>query len=180
MTFRTILSAAAAAALTAGAAQAQQTAPEAAEAEVMDRNGTSIGTVFVQQAPSGVAHTVIALNNIEEGQHAVHFHETGDCSAEDFTSAGGHIAGGMQHGVLVEGGPHPGDLPNVAVRDDNVVNAEFFNARINVAEHLLDGDGSAFVVHAGPDDYLSQPSGDSGPRVACGVFQAAEPQPAAE
>ena len=70
----------------------------------------------------------------------------------------------------MEGGPHPGDLPNAHVQDDGMLAVEVFSGGFDIAEHLMDADGSAFIIHAGADDYESQPSGDAGGRVACAVL----------
>lgn len=145
-------------------------AQDIAAADVVNREGDSIGTVSVSARASGTALVTIALNDIPEGEHAVHLHETGDCLAEDFTSAGGHIAGDRPHGIDAEGGPHPGDLPNVIVQDDGIINAQFFNPHLVMVDMILDEDGSAFVMHEGADDYETQPAGEAGDRIACGVF----------
>ncbi len=144
----------------------------AAEAKttVKDRDGQSLGTVSVSDTASGQAHVLISLTGLPEGVHGVHIHETGDCSADDFNSAGGHLSGGREHGVLVEGGPHPGDLPNATVQPDQTVQLEYFASLLSV-DQMLDSDGAAFVVHAQQDDYQSQPSGEAGDRIACGVFE---------
>lgn len=163
--------------LTAGlplAAQAQDTIGPAAAAEVMNGDGTSIGTVYLRSTASGIVTVTLALTDLPEGGHGVHLHETGDCSADDFSSAGGHLAGDAAHGVLAADGPHPGDLPNVIVQDDGVVNIEYFASGLDIAEMVLDDDGSAFIVHENADDYTSQPSGDAGGRIACGVFEMAQ------
>ena len=139
-------------------------------ADVKDRDGNSLGAVLVQDTASGVALATLTLNNLPEGVHAVHLHETGDCSASDFKSAGGHVAGDRDHGILAEGGPHPGDMPNMTVKSDGVAEAEVFLPFLNVSDHLLDDEGAAFVIHNGVDDYESQPSGDAGERIACGEF----------
>ena len=149
-----------------------QDAPPAARAAVTDADGTEVGTVYIRAQPSGTALISIALTGIPEGAHGIHIHETGECSG-DFTSAGGHLAGDAQHGIAVEGGPHPGDLPNAIVGPDGAIDADVFNDRLTMAM-LFDDDGSAFIVHAGPDDYESQPSGDAGSRIACGVLEPAE------
>ena len=145
-------------------------------AEVADRDGTAIGTVVMRDTPSGQVHVVVMLENVTEGVHGIHIHETGDCSAADFTSAGGHLAGDREHGTMAEGGPHPGDLPNAHVGADGRLRVEHFNGLLNLASEgpgaVLDADGSAFIVHAGPDDYTRQPSGNAGDRIACGVFTA--------
>jgi Cu-Zn family superoxide dismutase len=142
-----------------------------ANADVRDRNGTLLGAVYVRDTPSGSALATVQFEGAPEGVHAIHLHETGDCSAADFTSAGGHIAGDRQHGVLAEGGPHPGDMPNLTVDEDGAVQIAVFLPYLDVQRDLLDGDGAAFIMHEGVDDYESQPSGDAGARIACGVFE---------
>lgn len=145
-------------------------AQDIAAAEVVDRDGKALGSVQLRATASGTTLVTVALNGLPEGAHGIHLHETGDCSADDFSSAGGHIAGDAEHGILVEGRPHPGDLPNVIVQADGVVNAEFFNPGLDISEMIHDDDGAAFIVHSGPDDYQSQPAGDAGDRIACGEF----------
>ena len=146
---------------------------EIAAGAIFDAEGAEIGTVRIVDRPSGMTSITIEASGFDEGVRAVHLHETGACEAPDFSSAGGHIAGDMMHGVEVEGGPHPGDLPNAHVGSDGMIMVEYFTDRITAAD-LLDEDGSAFIVHSGADDYQSQPSGDSGDRLACAVIEAAE------
>jgi len=117
-----------------------------------------------------MAHVLISLTNVTAGVHAIHLHEIGDCSADDFTSAGGHISEGATHGVLTRDGPHPGDMPNATVQVDGALQAEFFLPDFDVTGMLRDEDGAAFVMHEGADDYESQPAGSAGPRIACGAF----------
>ncbi|WP_375261839.1 superoxide dismutase family protein [Palleronia sp.] len=185
---RTLLGTLSVAAITAMPAMAQQESGEAenaaeatatqdagfvtaARASVEDRDGNQVGTVTINETLSGVPLVIVALNGVPSGAHGIHLHETGDCSAEDFTSAGGHIAGDAEHGVFAENGPHPGDLPNGIVDDTGALNVEYFVPNLNIEDQIFDSDGSAFVVHAGADDYISQPAGDSGDRIACGVFE---------
>ncbi len=161
----------AAAALLPFAAHAQD-----ATAKMINAEGQDIGTITLSTTPSGMLHIVTDLTGLPPGVHAFHIHETGTCDpATKFDSAGGHYAGGHEHGILVEGGPHAGDLPNVFVGDDGVLKVEDFTDRVSLAEGgenpLKDADGSAFVIHAKPDDYKSQPSGDAGDRIACGVVE---------
>ena len=129
------------------------------------------GTVTLMTTASGTVHAVIDVTGVPEGVHGIHLHETGDCSAADFTSAGGHIAGDRQHG-LVEGGPHPGDMPNATVGADGALKVEAFLPHLDGETMILDADGAAFIIHEGADDYASQPAGDAGSRIACGVFEA--------
>jgi superoxide dismutase, Cu-Zn family len=160
-----ILAATAAVALASAPAFAAET-----QATIRDQEGDEIGTVTARDTASGFVLLTIKLDGLPRGPHAVHLHETGDCSAPDFTSAGGHIANGASHGIESPNGPHPGDLPNLFVGRGGAVHAEFFMSALNVQEHLLDSDGAAFVVHEKPDDYRTDPAGDSGARIACGAF----------
>lgn len=132
--------------------------------------GTQVGSVSIFETASGVVRVNIQATQMTEGPHGVHLHEVGDCG-DGGKAAGGHIAGDADHG-LVEGGPHPGDLPNGFVQADGVLAMEALTDRIDVTADLMDADGSALVIHAGPDDYTSQPSGASGDRIACAVLEA--------
>jgi Cu-Zn family superoxide dismutase len=113
----------------------------------------------------------IDLTGVPAGVHGVHLHEIGDCYASDFTSAAGHLANGMPHGVMVESGPHPGDMPNAIVGEDSVLSVTYFKTDLT-HELLMDDDGAGFIVHAGADDYSSQPAGDAGSHIACAVLAA--------
>ncbi|MDS9468861.1 superoxide dismutase family protein [Paracoccus sp. MBLB3053] len=152
--------------LGAGAIQAAEVS-----AQISDRDGNSLGGVTVRDTASGTVLATVTLSGLPDGIHAIHLHETGDCSAADFASAGGHIAGEHQHGVLSEGGPHPGDMPNLTVNQDGVGEIEVFLPLLQVERDLMDADGAAFIIHAGIDDYQSQPAGGAGDRIACGAFQ---------
>ena len=160
-------------ALVAGLAGSAASAAEVV-ADVRDRDNTALGAVRVEDTASGMALVTLQLATLPEGTHAIHLHETGDCSAPDFTSAGGHVAGERMHGVRTEGGPHPGDMPNLTVTSDGVARAQVFLPYLDVETHLRDADGAAFVMHQGADDYESQPAGAAGPRIACGEFLPAE------
>lgn len=143
----------------------------------LEGNGIT-GEVQMVETPSGVVHVTVTAEGVPEGVHGFHIHEIGACDADGgFESAGGHLAGGLDHGIESEGGPHPGDLPNVHVQSDGVLEVEFFTRGFNLGEEgderLLDEDGSAVVLHAEADDYTSQPSGEAGDRLACGVIEPA-------
>lgn len=110
------------------------------------------------------------------GTYAVHIHRTGLCEPPAFETAGPHWnPTGQQHGHLNPQGPHLGDLPNLTVGADRAGTVEFRIAGASLDRgdrRLLDRDGAALVVHAGPDDYRTDPSGNSGARLACGVIAA--------
>lgn len=141
-----------------------------AAAVIRDPDGNEHGSVTVSDTPSGALHVILHLSGIPDGPHAIHIHETGKCDPPDFASAGGHLTGGKEHGALHAGGMHSGDLPNIDSADGGAVNQEFFLPGVTMAE-VMDDDGAAFVMHAGVDDYVSQPAGNAGNRIACGVFQ---------
>jgi Cu-Zn family superoxide dismutase len=142
----------------------------AATAEVNGAEADVSGTVTLNRTASGMTLVQIDLTGVPEGVHGVHLHETGDCSADDFTLAGGHISGTQTHGVLSENGPHPGDMPNMTVGADGILKADVFLDLLDLETMIMDEDGAAFIVHSGADDYTSQPSGDAGSRIACGTF----------
>lgn len=172
MYLRNILLGAALAATGAATAQAEGHMQTAATAQVAGNADDINGSVTLNTTASGRTLVKIDVTGVPAGTHGVHLHETGDCSAEDFKSAGGHIAGDHQHGVLVDGGPHPGDMPNMVVGEDGVLQAEVFLDLLDIDAMIKDDDGAAFVIHDGADDYTSQPAGDAGSRIACGVFEA--------
>nr|WP_207208102.1 superoxide dismutase family protein [Salipiger sp. IMCC34102] len=163
---------AATALLLATPALAETHGMEGFSAEVQS-NEDITGSVTVTEETSGVFVVTVDLEGVPEGVHGIHLHETGDCSADDYSSAGGHLADGREHGVKVEGGPHPGDLPNATVGADGVLSVTHFNTFLTT-EMMADEDGTGFIVHSDPDDYESQPSGDAGSRIACAVL--VEPQ----
>lgn len=115
----------------------------------------------------------IAVVGLAPGVHGVHLHTTGSCTAPDFASAGAHLnPGGHQHGTSNPAGPHLGDLPNITVGNagTGTVSATLSGTREQVLAQLFDADGTAVVVHANADDYRTDPSGNSGGRIACGVL----------
>jgi Cu-Zn family superoxide dismutase len=139
-------------------------------ANLVDRDGNSVGTVTMMQEEQGVLLTA-HLNSLPPGTHAFHIHETGVCQG-DFKSAGGHFApGGNKHGIASEGGMHAGDMPNVYVPDSGKLDFDVFNTRVSLDETLFDNDGAAIVIHEGADDYETDPAGDAGQRIACGVIE---------
>ena len=139
----------------------------------IDTTGEEIGTATLMQTANGVL-VQADLNMLPPGEHGFHFHETGACEWPSFESAGSHLAGKHgAHGFLMKQGPHAGDMPNVYVPGNGVLKVEEFNPNVslwNGPSPLLDRDGAALVIHAQPDDYHSQPSGDAGNRIACAVI----------
>jgi Cu/Zn superoxide dismutase len=152
-----------------------QSAQSGLTTKLMNADGKPIGTVTLTQTPHGVLVEIDA-SGLKPGEHGLHFHETGRCDPETgFKSAGGHFApAGRQHGYLDEKGYHAGDMPNQFVAQDGRLRAHVFNPNVTLSggkAALRDADGSALVIHSGADDYRSQPSGDSGDRIACAVIR---------
>jgi Cu-Zn family superoxide dismutase len=115
----------------------------------------------------------IDASGLPHGIHGLHVHAVGRCDSPDFASAGAHWnPAGKQHGMNNPQGPHAGDLPNVEVSANGVLAATVTLPGATMAE-LLDADGAALVLHAKADDYMTDPSGNSGGRIACAVIQPA-------
>jgi Cu-Zn family superoxide dismutase len=149
----------------------QPVAPSTATAGVLDLAGHRAGTVTFTDSYAGVLISG-TLFGLGLGAHAVHIHEVGRCESP-FTSAGGHFnPQHRQHGFLNERGPHLGDLPNVYLPAAGQLRFEFLLPGVTLrgANGLLDADGASIVVHSERDDYATDPSGDSGGRIACGVI----------
>ena len=143
-----------------------------ATAQLVEPGGSTIGKATFEQAPSGVL-MYVEVTGLAPGSHGIHLHAKGACEP-DFTAAGGHInPEGVPHGLRNPEGPDNGDLPLLYVGEDGSARAEFFTPRVSVsggrAPALLDEDGSAVVIHAHPDDQVTQPIGGAGGRVGCGV-----------
>tara|TARA_R110002020_G_scaffold25060_5_gene81596 strand:- start:9967 stop:10488 length:522 start_codon:yes stop_codon:yes gene_type:complete len=137
------------------------------------------GEIRMLETASGAVLVEVMAQGVPEGAHGIHVHEVGKCDAADsFKSAGGHVAADLEHGIKSQNGPHPGDLPNVHAGDDGVIHAEFFLRGFSLGTEgnarIMDEDGTSVVLHSGPDDYTSQPSGNSGDRIACAVLEPAE------
>lgn len=131
--------------------------------------GQQIGTVRASQTSGGVT-IAISASGLPHGLHGVHVHAVGRCDAPKFESAGGHWNPAQRHhGLNNPEGPHAGDLPNITVSSSGIALETLVLSHASFAE-LADADGSAFVIHAGPDDYMTDPSGNSGARIACAVL----------
>ncbi|AKJ06825.1 Cu-Zn family superoxide dismutase [Archangium gephyra] len=140
-----------------------------AKAELKDQKGQSVGEVTLSETPHGVLIKG-TLSNLPAGEHAIHIHEAGKCEAP-FQTAGGHLnPNKKKHGVLVAEGKHEGDLPNLYVAADGKAQFDSFAHGLKLKD-VQDADGAAVVVHASADDYKSDPAGNAGDRIACGVVQ---------
>ena len=132
--------------------------------------GAPIGSVRAWQTAGGVTFRIDGVG-LPHGVHGLHVHAVGRCDPPDFTSAGAHWnPAGKKHGMNNPAGPHAGDLPNVEVAANGVLGATVTLPNANLAA-LIDADGAALVLHAAADDYATDPSGNSGARIACAVLQ---------
>jgi len=149
----------------------QDPAGRIAVAPLMTADGRPVGRATAREATGGLRITIEA-QGIAAGTHGAHIHEMGRCDAPDFMSAGGHWnPAGTKHGAMNPAGPPEGDLPNLIIGSDGrgTIGVTVPGGTLN---GLLDADGGAMVIHASADDLMTDPSGNSGARIACGVFAA--------
>jgi Cu-Zn family superoxide dismutase len=151
-------------------------APAVAVATMTSRAGLGIvGSVsFSQSEPNTPTAVAVHFEGVESGMHGLHVHEVGDCSAEDFTSAGGHFNPmGVPHGGPEDAERHVGDLGNVECNEDGICHLEIESDLLTVEEGPTSVVGRAVILHEKTDDLVSQPTGAAGSRLACGVVELA-------
>lgn len=144
-----------------------------ATARMRDTQGRDLGEVVLTETAQGI-QLAGQLRGLAPGQRAIHLHQTGRCEAPSFESAGGHWnPTNVQHGFEASGGPHLGDMRNITVGADSsvVVQNATPGGGLRGANGLIDNDGAAVVIHIRQDDYRTQPSGNAGDRIACGVVE---------
>ena len=149
------------------------TSPQpAAGVNLKDATGHIVGSAVFLQEDDGV-RILLDVKGFKPGIKGVHIHDVGQCVPPTFESAGPHFnPTKAEHGSANPKGPHAGDLPNITVEENGQGHLEVTNSRISLKPgptSLFDGNGSALVVHEGPDDLRTDPAGDSGARIACGV-----------
>lgn len=147
---------------------------QSAKSMFKDKDGKQVGTAALTQTPAGVLIT-LSVKGLPPGQRAFHVHGVGKCEPP-FTSAGGHFnPDGAKHGLMAADGYHAGDLPNLHVPAGGEVVVEVLNPNVTLEKgkpnSLLGAQGTALVIHAGKDDYKSDPAGNAGGRIACGVVE---------
>ena len=141
-------------------------------AVLKDASGKEVGRAVFTATPSG-ALLDLKLDGVQPGVHALHIHAVGKCEGPDFKSAGPDFNPDQtKHGIMSPEGPHAGDLPNIHVPPDGKLEVEFLNPVVTISQEaaLLDTDGTSIVIHANADDYKTDPDGNSGPGIACGVI----------
>ncbi|MCL6643040.1 MAG: superoxide dismutase family protein [Candidatus Bipolaricaulota bacterium] len=144
-----------------------------AVAPLRNAEGQVLGMAIFTQEPQGVRISV-TVKGLSPGEHGIHIHAVGKCEPPDFLSAGPHFnPTNKKHGLNNLEGPHAGDLPNLVVGEDGSAVYEHVTDRVTLTPgelSLFDEDGSTLVIHAGPDDQITDPAGNSGARVLCGVI----------
>ena len=150
-------------------------APTASQVVVLKNGkGEAVGNATLTPLAKGVK-IILDLHGLTPGEHAVHFHEKGLCTAPKFESAGGHFAPlKSKHGFDIEGGPHAGDMANFFASADGTAKVELINSSVSLgagADSLVKSGGAALMIHEKADDYKSQPAGEAGGRFACGEIK---------
>jgi Cu-Zn family superoxide dismutase len=171
-------------ALSSGSALAQGAPPPQAKGEFKNAAGDSIGNVTLTQSPDGTVAVSAEVKGLPPGDHGFHIHAVGSC-APNFDAAGPHYnPQSKMHGLENPDGPHAGDMPSITVRPDGGGTLSAKTTLVTISPgpmSIFDGDGSAIVIHAQPDDQKTDPSGNSGARIACAVLQpVAAPQPSTQ
>ncbi len=144
-----------------------------AHADLINSQGEKVGTAELTQSRKGVEMVIVA-SKLPPGVHGFHFHAAGKCDPPDFKTAEGHFnPEGRKHGLKNPDGPHAGDMKNVTVGADGTLNLKVTDFRVTLGDgknSLFQANGTAIVIHEGRDDDMTDPAGNSGNRIVCGVI----------
>jgi Cu-Zn family superoxide dismutase len=142
--------------------------------ELKDAHGVSVGTAILWQEGERLVGVQLALHDLPPGEHGIHFHQNAKCDAPDFKSAGPHFnPESKKHGFESPEGHHAGDIKNFTVDAQGKAELRFKTGDVDLgtdSHSLFSNGGTALVIHAKADDYKTDPSGNSGDRIACGVI----------
>ncbi len=159
----------------ASSAYAQSAAVKQATANLKDTKGNDVGMARFTQDANGKVYINATLKGLPPGTHGIHIHEKGNCSP-NFAAAGEHYNPlGKEHGLKNPKGPHAGDLPNLQIGQNGAGNYDTTTGLVTLSPgptSLFNGNGTTLVIHSGPDDQMTGPSGNSGDRIACGAIKA--------
>ena len=149
-------------------------AAQTAKANLRNAEGKEVGSATLTQTPAGVLIT-LAVKGLPAGEHAFHVHAVGKCEPP-FTTAGGHFnPEKKKHGMMASDGPHAGDMPNLHVPTNGELAVDVLNAAVTLEKgktnSLFGPEGTALIIHAGKDDYKTDPTGEAGGRIACGLVE---------
>lgn len=150
-----------------------------ASATIVNISGAEVGWAKLVEDSTGTVHVSVHVKGLTPGMHGIHIHRVADCTAP-FTAAGSHYnPGNALHGLLSAAGPHAGDLPNLVVNEDGVGHLDTTTDRVTLTagpttlfDDTVGQVGSSLIIHAGADDQVSDPTGGSGGRIACGAIVA--------
>jgi len=151
-----------------------QSAVRSAHADIVNAQGQKIGTAAIRQAGAGI-RLYLQVSQLPPGTHGIHIHTVGKCEGPDFISAGGHLnPASRKHGKDNPEGPHAGDLLNIQAKASGDAEASLLDPNVTLGDgpnSLFHEGGTAIVIHEKTDDYKTDPAGNSGARIACGVIE---------